>query len=187
MTGQTDGKFQIREGVGLAVGALVLLGMAAVGLWILGTGKRFVRETAPALLDWLGGAWGLGFTFGLVTAFGGFAGLWFCDQATKTTRLHRAARIVGMTVCWGTAFGVLMYLLGSLPGKNCPSSEEHCSYIPGSGTALVAHLLTAGLVGWAVHRAVNSREEKRNARERQRLRKLRKKGKGRSRAAARRS
>ncbi|WAU79086.1 hypothetical protein O1Q96_04550 [Streptomyces sp. Qhu-G9] len=185
MTGQTAGRFRMREGFGLAAGVLLFLGMAAVGLWILGAGKWFVRETAPVVLDWPGGSWGLGVAFGMVTVLGGFGGLWFWERTTRTTRLRRAARTVGVVACWGPAFGVLMYLLGSLPGRYCSSSEAHCAYIPGSGSALVAYLLTVGLVGWAVRRVTNTRAEKRNARERERLRKLRKKGKGKSRAAAR--
>ncbi|WP_461065732.1 hypothetical protein [Streptomyces pseudoechinosporeus] len=78
---------------------------------------------------------------------------------------------------------MVMYIFASLPGRNCSSYDDGCEYIPGTGSALIACLATAMLVGWAAYRVGSARAEERQARERERMRKLRKKGKGKSREA----
>jgi hypothetical protein len=66
-----------------------------------------------------------------------------------------------------------------LPGGSWAVGE----YIPGSGGALVSSMLTAAVVGWLAFRVSSACAEAQDARERARMKKLRKKGKGKGRAA----
>ncbi|MFF2844785.1 hypothetical protein ACFVT5_00435 [Streptomyces sp. NPDC058001] len=84
---------------------------------------------------------------------------------------------------WGLALAAFLFVLGSLLGKNCPSYREGCAYIPGNGTALFAHALTLAVVGGGVVLLRGRRAQARAVAERERLWGLRKKGKGKSRAA----
>ncbi|PPS87905.1 hypothetical protein BZZ08_02604 [Streptomyces sp. MH60] len=70
-------------------------------------------------------------------------------------------------------------------GKNCRSYEPDCSYVPGTGPALLVYVGCVAVVGWLTYRRRRAVLEERRARERERLRKLRKKGKGKSRAVRR--
>jgi hypothetical protein len=60
---------------------------------------------------------------------------------------------------------------------------ESCAYIPGTGSAFLAYVLSAGLVDWSVHRWTAARAAEQAALERERVRRLRQKGKGKSPAA----
>jgi len=71
----------------------------------------------------------------------------------------------------------------ALPGKNCRSCDSSCRYIPGAGSALLVYVISTALLGWTLYRWSDVAGEAQAARERARVRKLRKKGKGKSRAA----
>ncbi|MEU6229467.1 hypothetical protein [Streptomyces sp. NPDC047042] len=178
--GERGRAFRTWEGFALA-GVVIALGagvVMALGLW-----KWFARATAPVVVDWPGGSWAFGVAAGVIVTLGFVGARWFSGLASSGSRLRRAGHELGMALCAGTAFAVLMYLLASLPGKNCPSCRDGCEYIPGTGSALIACLLTSALLGWGGYRLQNARAEERRARERERMRKLRKKGKGKSRTA----
>ncbi|MCX5332248.1 hypothetical protein [Streptomyces sp. NBC_00140] len=175
-----EAEFRVRDGFVLAA-AVIALG--AVALVTLGTWKWFVRRTAPAVLDWPGGSWAFGAVCGLLVVFGS-TGVWrFSEKPPRESRPGRALRVAGLAVSGGGAFGSVMYVLASLPGRNCSSYEDGCEYVPGTGSALVACLGTAAVVGYAAYRVRSVRGERRGALERERLRRLRKKGKGKSRGA----
>ncbi len=173
-------EFRARDAFALA-GMVIALGAALVAT--LGTWKWFVRATAPAVLNWPGGSWGFGALSGLIVVFGSVGALRFSEGSPRETGLQRAGRVAGLTVCCGAAFGVVMYLFASLPGRHCPSYRDGCEYISGTGSALIDCLVTTALVGYAVYRVSSRRAEQRQARERERMRKLRKKGKGKTRKA----
>ncbi|MEV0170949.1 hypothetical protein AB0I00_07455 [Streptomyces sp. NPDC050803] len=183
MEERSGNKFRARDGFGLAGAVLVGAAFVAVILLVLGLWKRFARATAPTLVDLPGGSWAAGGVLGLVSVLGGLGGLWFLFTAPDRTGVQRALRAVGSGVCWVGAFGPLFNLFSSLPGKNCHSSGPRCAYIPGTGSALLAYVITAVLTGWLLLRIDDAVAEKRAARERTRMRNLRKKGKGKSRAA----
>jgi hypothetical protein len=159
--------------LGLVVGLGVLL--LVMGLW-----KRFAREAVPVLVDLPGGAWAIGGCLGVVTALGMAGWLRCASGLADRTRLARGLHAVGTAVCCAAAFGPFFLLLSGLPSRNCRS--ESCAYIPGTGSAFLAYVLSAGLVGWSVHRWTGARAAKQAAQERERVRRLRKKGKGKSRA-----
>ncbi|GAB2876680.1 membrane protein [Streptomyces deserti] len=183
MEKQADTRFQLRDGFGLAGGVAVVAAALAVLLLVTGLWKRLARETAPALLDLPGGSWAVGGALGLVTVFGAASGLWFLFEVSDRTSLQRALRATGTGICWLASFGPLFYLLGALPGKNCPSYESRCAYIPGTGSALLAFVISVALVGWLLFRRNTAAAEARAAQQRARMRKLRKKGKGKTRVA----
>ncbi|KAB1144179.1 hypothetical protein F7R91_22745 [Streptomyces luteolifulvus] len=138
---QAGSRFRVRDGFGIA-GFVVFLvaGMAAL-LLILGTCRRFARETVPVLLDLPGGSWTVGGVLGLVSVLGWVSGVEFGFRnlhTANTTRLMRGIRAAGSAVCWGAAFGPFMYLLSGLPAKNCRSYDSSCVYVPGTGTAFLA-------------------------------------------------
>ncbi|GAB2982103.1 membrane protein [Streptomyces pseudoechinosporeus] len=180
MMSESSSGFRARDGFALA-GVVIALG--AVIVVALGTWKWFVRETAPVVLDWPGGSWSFGAVSGLIVVFGSLGAWWFSARNPGESRPQRAGRVAGIAVCGGGAFAMVMYIFASLPGRNCSSYDDGCEYIPGTGSALIACLATAMLVGWAAYRVGSARAEERQARERERMRKLRKKGKGKSREA----
>ncbi|MHB9852813.1 hypothetical protein ACSYGO_26740 [Streptomyces krungchingensis] len=182
MPDETGNGSRARQGLAIAGFVLGLLAVAAAILLALGTWRGFVRETAPELLDRPGGPWAVGCVLGLVTLGGAFGGGRLGDGPSGRPRLHRTARRTGAAVRWVAAAAPGMYLMGALPGKNCPSYRMSCQYIPGTGGALLAYLLTVALLGLLCFRLRGARSEARGARERERLRRLRKKGKGKSRA-----
>jgi len=180
MVSEHSREFRAREGFAL-VGVVIAFGavvVTALGLW-----KWFVRATVPVVLNWPGGSWAFGVAAGVIMALG-LLGAWrLSELPVRGAQLRRVGHKFGMTVCGGTAFAVLMYVLASVPGKNCPSYRDGCEYIPGTGSALIACLATSTLLGWGAYRIENARAEARQARERERMRKLRKKGKGKTREA----
>ncbi|MXM62449.1 hypothetical protein GR925_03035 [Streptomyces sp. HUCO-GS316] len=188
---QTGGaRFRVRDGFGLAGVLVVLAALLAVFLLVFGAWRRFARAAMPVLVDLPGGSWAVGAVLGLGSVLGwvgggllGFAGTGKSDEA----KLLRVVRIFACSVCWVAALGPVMLLFSGLPGKNCRSSEVSCAYIPGTGTAFLAYIGTVAVVGWLCFRWRSSVVEARKAAERERMRKLRKKGKGRSRAARTRS
>ncbi|MGW8742971.1 hypothetical protein [Streptomyces sp. NPDC055794] len=103
--------------------------------------------------------------------------------ADRAGGLPRLARVTARGVCWADALALSFFLINGLRGRNCRWYEPGCAYISGTGPAVIAYVVIAGGVGWLYHRWRRARSEERGARERERLRKLRKKGKGKSRAA----
>ncbi|MFD6193167.1 MULTISPECIES: hypothetical protein [unclassified Streptomyces] len=88
-------------------------------------------------------------------------------------------------VCYVAAVAPPLFLLSGLRGKNCRSYEPGCSYVPGTGPALLVYVGCVAVLGWLIHRRRRAVLDARRARERERLRKLRKKGRGKSRTASR--
>ncbi|WP_128375977.1 hypothetical protein [Streptomyces cavernae] len=91
------------------------------------------------------------------------------------------ARVKKEGLTWIVVLAPVAYIWGFLPNRNCHSPS--CAYIPGSGSALLAYAITAASLGSLTHRVLVGRAEARAAEKRNQLRKLRKKGKGKSRAA----
>ncbi|MFF8934854.1 hypothetical protein ACF08O_09040 [Streptomyces paradoxus] len=154
--------------LGLVVGMGVLL-------LVMGLGKRFAREAVPALVDLPGGAWVVGGGLGVVTVLGVSGWLRCAAGVSDGSRLGRGLNALGTATCCGAAFGPFFLLISGLPGRNCRS--ESCAYIPGTGSALLAYALSIGLAGWIVHRWTSARAAARATLERERVRRLRKKGK----------
>ncbi|MFC9504913.1 hypothetical protein [Streptomyces sp. NPDC057002] len=176
----THVRFKVRDGFGIAGAMLCLVVVLGAILLVMGLWKRFARETVPTLVDLPGGSWAVGGVLGVITVLGTTGGLRCAAAASGRTRLARGLNAAGTALCCAAAFGPLFYLLSGLPSKNCRS--EGCAYIPGTGSAFLGYAISAGLVGWLVHRWISARAEEEAARERERLRRLRKKGKGKSRA-----
>ncbi|WP_329327362.1 hypothetical protein [Streptomyces luteogriseus] len=179
----TDRRWGMRDGLGIA-GAILCL-VVGTGLILLLTGlwKRFARETIPTLVGLPGGSWALGVTLGVITMLGVIGGLRCTSGVLGGTRLTRGLRSAGTAICCAAAFAPLFYLLAGVRARNCRSMS--CAYLPGTGTAFLAYVVTAGLVGWSVHRWTSARAAEQLARERMRVRRLRKKGGGKSRAVRR--
>ncbi|MGW0865400.1 hypothetical protein [Streptomyces sp. NPDC002611] len=161
----------------------LVVGLGVI-LLVMGMWKRFARETVPTLVDLPGGSWAVGGVLGVITVLGAIGALRCSVGTSGRTRLARGLHTAGTAACCTAAFGPLFYLLSGLPGKNCRS--ESCAYIPGTGSAFLAYVISAVLVGWLVYRWISARAEEDAARERERMRRLRKKGKGKSRAGRRR-
>ncbi|MFE1946251.1 hypothetical protein [Streptomyces massasporeus] len=178
-----DNRLRTRDGVGIAGVILCLVVGAGAILLFMGLWKRFARETVPVLVDLPGGPWMAGGVLGLITVVGATGGLRRASSRAGETRLTQGLRAAGTAACSTAAFGPLFYLLSGLPVKNCRSAS--CEYIPGTGTAFLAYVVSVGIMGWLYWRWTTARSEAQAARERERLRRLRKKGKGKSRAARR--
>ncbi|MFE7928307.1 hypothetical protein ACFU6S_06135 [Streptomyces sp. NPDC057456] len=184
-------RFRSRAGWGVVGGVLFLAALLAVLLFAMGLWRWFVRVTAPALVDLPGGGWTAGALLGLLSVAGWAGGAWFSspergperDRDRGRTGPARAGLAVGGAVCWTVAFGALMYVFGALPGRNCRSDGAMCAYIPGTGSVFLAYAATAVLLGGLWYRRRGTVTEARRAQERARMRRLRKKGGGRSRAA----
>ncbi|MGW0874310.1 hypothetical protein ACWD3Z_28075 [Streptomyces sp. NPDC002740] len=176
-----------RAGLGIAGGVLFLAVLLAVLLFAMGLWRWFVRVTAPALVDLPGGGWTAGAVLGLLSVAGWAGGAWFSsperDRERGRTGPARVGSAIGGAVCWTVALGALMYVLGALPGRNCRSGDAMCAYIPGTGSVFLAYAATAALLGWLRYRRRGTVTAARRAQERDRMRRLRKKGGGRSRAA----
>jgi hypothetical protein len=173
-----------RNAGGLAALGAAVLGFAAVLLLALRMWKGFVRATAADVLDGPGGPVGFGAVSGAVVLAAALAAWRLSERPPqRASQLRRLARLAGVAVCTAVAFGLPMYLVAALPGRNCPTYREGCEYVPGSAPALLACAVTVTLAGWAAYRIHTTRAEQRRAQERERLRKLRKKGKGKSRRA----
>jgi hypothetical protein len=175
----------MRDGLGIAGGVAFLAAVLAVILLVMGLSKRLARETLPQLVDIPGGAWVVGGALGVLTVVGAATGLTSASPSAERTgnRFRRAGRLGLTAVCWVAAFGPFLYLLSGLPSRNCRSLS--CAYVPGTGTAFLAYVLTAGALGWWAYRWNRGRAEQWRAVERERLRLLRKKGR-RNRAVRRR-
>lgn len=181
-TSSAVGWFGLRDSLRIAKVILCLVvGMGAILLFV-GLGKRVARETVPALVDLPGGPWTAGGVLGAITVLGVAGGLRGASGAPGETRSLRGLRAVTVTFCCLTAFGPLFLLLSGLPGKNCHSAG--CAYIPGTSSALLAYFLGACAVAWPLWRWRRLRAEERAALERQRMQRLRKRGKGKSRTAS---
>lgn len=177
----TRRQFGARHGVGMAgviLGLVITMGaiLLFMGLW-----KRFARETVPRLVDLPSGPWLVGGVLGVITVLGVAGALRCMFDTSHETRLARRLRAAATALCCVPAFGPLFYLLSALPGKNCRSSN--CAYIPGTGSAFLSYAVSVGLVGWLCYRWRDARTKEDAARERERMRKLRKKGRGKSREA----
>ncbi|MEU4147714.1 hypothetical protein [Streptomyces parvulus] len=171
----------MRDAVGLLV--YLVVGGALLVFGIGGT-RWFARHIAPVLYDLPGGSWVVGGTLGLLS-LAGWAGAvssrFESPGAVRTGTLSRAARVVARGVCWAAALAPVVFLISGLRGRNCRSYEPGCAYVSGTGSALLAYVVISGGMGWLYHRWRRARSEERRARERERLRKLLKKGKGKSR------
>lgn len=180
-------RFRGRAGWGVVGGVLFLAALLGVLLFAMGVWRWFVRVTAPALVDLPGGGWTAGAVLGLLSVAGWVGGTWFSSPERNPDRgLSGPARIglaTGGAVSWTVAFGALMYVLGALPGRNCRSGDTRCAYIPGTGSAFLSYAVTAAVLGLLLYRRRGTVTAARRAEERARMRRLRKKGKGRSRAA----
>ncbi|WP_327184520.1 hypothetical protein [Streptomyces sp. NBC_01334] len=179
--------FRSRAGWGIAGGVLFLAALLAVLLFAMGLWRWFVRLTAPALVDLPGGGWTAGAVLGLLSVAGWAGGAWFSSPDRNPDRGRtgpaRVGLAIGGAVCWAVAFGAPMYVLGALPGRNCRSGATMCAYIPGTGSAFLSYAATAALLGRLWYRRRGTVTAARREEERARMRRLRKKGKGRSRAA----
>ncbi|MFF3845413.1 hypothetical protein [Streptomyces sp. NPDC002328] len=189
MIGQNETEFRARDGWGLAGGVLFAAVVVAILLFAFGVVKRVVRATAPVLIELPGGGWTVGGVLGLLSVAGWAGAAWFSFPRRRRVRSRsgRVGHAVGGTVCWTVGFGALYYVLGALPGRNCRSGADMCAYIPGTGSALAAYAVTVAVVGWLSYHRYRTVTEARRAAERERLKRLRKKGKGRSRRAAERA
>ncbi|MFJ6571606.1 hypothetical protein ACIQNU_29795 [Streptomyces sp. NPDC091292] len=175
MTDGVRGGNRGRDGVallGIVFGVVVVVGGVVV---VVGGWKAVARGVAPVLLEVPGGGWAVGALCGLVTLGGAVAG-WRVQGEGFAGRVVRG-------LGWGLGFAAFLFVLGSLPGKNCPSYREGCAYIPGSGTALLAYVLMLAVLGGAAVLVRGRRAQAASLAERERIRRLRKKGKGRSRTA----
>ncbi|MGW0945101.1 hypothetical protein ACWD4O_21470 [Streptomyces sp. NPDC002623] len=183
--GAGTGRFRARDGWGLAGGVLLLAALLAVLLTAMGLLKWFVRVTAPVLVELPGGGWTVGAGLGLLSVAGWVGGAWFSapERNRGRTRPVRIGRSIGGALCWTAGFGAMMYVLGALPGRNCSSGGAMCDYIPGTGSALLAYAATAALLGYLWYRRRGAVTSAQRAQEQARLKRLRKKGKGKSRTA----
>ncbi|MEU1318113.1 hypothetical protein [Streptomyces tibetensis] len=167
--------------MGIAGVILCLVVGTGVVLLLMGLWKRFARETIPVLVGLPGGSWVLGAALGVITVLGAVGALrWAPGVPSGTTQVHGLRRALGAAVCCAAAFGPFFYLLSGLPAKNCRS--ESCAYVPGTGAAFLAYMVSAGSVGWCGYRWARARAAAQLTLDRERARRLRKKGKGKSRA-----
>ncbi|MCT7352090.1 hypothetical protein N4P33_07870 [Streptomyces sp. 15-116A] len=177
------GRFRARDAWGVAGFVLFLVVGLVVVLLFFGGARWLGREAISALVGIPGGAWAAGAVLGIVSVLGWFGALARSGVANGDSepRLLRAARSAGTAACWVAAMGPVLLLLSGLRGRNCRSSS--CEYVPGTGTAFLAYVVTVTALGLLGRRWRRGVLEARRAEERDRMRKLRKKGKGKSRAA----
>ncbi|MEU9645131.1 hypothetical protein [Streptomyces sp. NPDC048188] len=165
--------------------------VAVVGLVVVfgfGGARWAAREGAPALYGLPGGAWSVGGVLGLITLLGWSGALserLASRDAAGPGKGPGALRAVARGVCCAAAVAPVFFLFSGLQGKNCRSYEAGCSYAPGTGPALLVYVGCVAVGGWLTHRWRRAARETRRTRERERLRRLRKKGGGRSRAVRR--
>ncbi|WP_328562071.1 hypothetical protein [Streptomyces coelicoflavus] len=166
---------------------LVLFVVAGVVIVFGFGGARWAaRESAAVLYGLPGGAWSAGGVLGLVTLLGWGGALserFAIRDAGDSRRVSEVLRVIVRGACYVVAIAPVFFLISGLQGKNCRSYEPGCSYVPGTGPALLVYVVCVVAVGWLTHRRRRAVLEARRARERERLRKLRKKGKGKSRVA----
>lgn len=175
-----------RDGFAVAAFVLALLALAAGILWAKGAWRTVIRESPSLIADWPGGAWVFGIMAGALAVAGAYGGMWASESHSlqDTNPRRRFARRTATSVCWAVPLLLTLYVLSALPGRNCSSSSPSCEEIEGAFPALAAYVITAAALGWTAYRVRSTREEQRRAAQQQRLRKLRKKGKGKSRAAS---
>ncbi|MEU9521513.1 hypothetical protein [Streptomyces sp. NPDC048224] len=170
---------------------MLVLFVAVVGLVVVfgfGGARWAAREGAPALYGLPGGAWGVGGVLGLITLLGWSGALserLASRDAAGPGKGPGALRAVARGVCYAAAVAPVFFLFSGLQGKNCRSYEAGCSYVPGTGPALLVYVGCVAVGGWLTHRRRRAVREARRTRERERLRRLRKKGGGKSRAVRR--
>ncbi|MGW6062816.1 hypothetical protein [Streptomyces sp. NPDC055189] len=172
-----------RDGFALAAFVLALLALAAGFLWAKSAWRKAIRDSPTLIADWPGGAWVFGIMAGTLAVAGVYGGLWTADALQGNQTPRRIARRVATGVCWALPVIVTAYILSALPARNCNSSQPTCRPIDGAFPALLTYAVTAAALGWAAYRARAAREQERRAAHQARLRKLRKKGKGKSRQA----
>ncbi|MER6165682.1 hypothetical protein [Streptomyces violaceorubidus] len=179
-------RLRVRDGFGLV---LFLVVGAAVLVGVFGGARWAARESAPVLYDLPGGSWGVGGVLGLVTLLGwggAVSGRLASPAANGSGKAPGAVlRRLARGVCTVAAVAPVVFLISGLQGKNCRTYEPDCSYIPGTGPALLVYVGCVAVVGWLTYRRRRAVLEERRAHERERLRKLRKRGKGKSRVARR--
>ncbi|MEV2253139.1 hypothetical protein AB0I94_21590 [Streptomyces sp. NPDC050147] len=173
-----------RDGFAIAALVLALLALAAGFLWAKGAWRTVIRESPNLIADWPGGAWVLGLMAGVVAVAGACGGLWASEALKGTKTPHRIARRTATAVCWALPLLLTLYILSALRGRNCDSSQPTCREIDGAFPALLAYVLTTAALAWTTHRIRSTRQEQHRAAQQARLRKLRKRGKGKSRAAS---
>jgi hypothetical protein len=176
-----EDRVEVRDGLGNGGAILCLILGAGCILLFVGLGKQIARDTMPLLLDLPGGPWTAGGGLGIITVLGSIGGMCGAPGVSAGPRSGRHLRALTVALSWALAFGPLFLLLSGLRGRNCDWAD--CAYIPGTGNAMLAYILGIGAVGWPLRRWSRARAEERSAQERQRIRRLRKRGKGRSRAA----
>ncbi|MFE7172422.1 hypothetical protein [Streptomyces sp. NPDC057616] len=179
-----------RTGTGVAAAGVAVVAAAAVAFLALGTWRRFVRTTAPDLLGRPGAPWVVGAALGLLTVIGATYLLRFTAPASPSTSASgttpsKAVQGIAAAASAVAAFGPLMYVLAALPGRNCPAYRQGCEHITGAWSALAAYVIGAAALAWLLRHRHTTRAEARRAEERERLRKLRRRGGGKSRAARR--
>ncbi|MEU1045216.1 hypothetical protein ABZ400_08690 [Streptomyces sp. NPDC005897] len=183
--GQSRGRrFLVRDG---AVIALFVVVAGVVVFFGFGGARWAAREGAPVLYGLPGGACSVGGLLGLVTLLGwggALSGRLASRGGGGSGTVSGVLRGVARGVCCFAALAPVFFLLSGLRGKNCRSYEPGCSYVPGTGPALLVYVGCVAVVGWLAHRRRRAVLEERRAREQERLRRLRKKGKGKSRRAA---
>ncbi|MGW7068528.1 hypothetical protein ACWGII_10640 [Streptomyces sp. NPDC054855] len=181
----TDGtrRSRTRDGFGIAAFVVVLAALVAGFLWAKGAWRTVIREAPDLIAEWPGGAWVFGIMAGVLAVAGACGGLWAADALQGDETPRRIARRVAASVCWALPVIVTAYIISALPGRNCSSSSTTCREIDGAFPALLAYAVTAAALAWATHRFRSTREEQRRAAHQTRLRKLRKKGRGKSRKA----
>ncbi|MFG2790565.1 hypothetical protein [Streptomyces sp. NPDC048419] len=189
-----SGASRTRTGFGVAAAGVAVVAAAAVVFLALGTWRRFVRTTAPALLGWPGAPWVVGAALGLLTVIGATYLLRFtaptsapASPSTSDSGATPSKPVVGIAAAASAvaAFGPLMYVLAALPGRNCPAYRQGCEHIDGTWSALAAYVISAVALAALLRRRHTTRAEARRAEERERLRRLRKRGGCKSRAAHR--
>ncbi|MFF8655435.1 hypothetical protein [Streptomyces huasconensis] len=183
---QSGGRLRIPVAAVITVCVLLLALTVWAVLWVKGAWRAVVRLAPELMVDWPGGPWAFGLVSGAAAGAVALAGGWLLAAApqAEAPQTRRLVWRAGMAVCWGLPFLGTLYLFAALPGRRCRSYESACQALPGVGPALVTHLVTAVAVGWAAYRLHAAREQRRAAERQVRLRKLRKRGKGKSRRAA---
>ncbi|CAM5646987.1 hypothetical protein STENM223S_10068 [Streptomyces tendae] len=169
-------RFQVRDAAALLLFVAVLGGVVVFGF---GGARRAAREGAPALYDLPGGAWGVGGVLGLITLLGWSGALserLASRDATDPGKALGVLRAAARGACCAAAVAPVFFLFSGLQGKNCRSYEAGCSYVPGTGPALLVYVGCVAVGGWLTHRRRSAVREARRGRERERLRRLRRAG-----------
>lgn len=176
-------RLRARDGFGIAAFVLALAALAVGFFWAKGAWRTVIREAPNLIAEWPGGPWVFGVVAGVLAVAGAYGGLTASDAPQRTETPRRIARRTATAVCWAVPLLLTLYILSALPGRNCRSTSPTCEAVDGAFPALLTYAVTAATVGWATYRVRANRDERRRATQQARLRKLRKKGKGKSRGA----